>query len=337
VSAPLGAVVIGRNEGERLVRCLESLRGQAHALVYVDSGSTDGSPERAHAIGAEVVALDATKPFTAARGRNAGLEHLLERHPALPFVQFVDGDCEVQPGWIEEARAFLEAHPKVGAACGRRRERHPEASPWNRLADLEWDTPVGEAEECGGDAMMRVEALRGVGGYDARLIAGEEPELCLRLRRAGWRIVRLDREMTLHDAALDRFGQWWRRAARSGHAYAECAYLHGRGPERFRVRETASILVWGLALPMLALLGTPWTRGASLLLLGGWGLLWWRVRRHRLGDGASPRDARLFATATVAGKLAQSEGVLRFVWNRLVRRRGSEILEYKAPGRESVP
>ena len=39
----LGAVVIGRNEGARLERCLDSLQGTVACIVYADSGSEDGS------------------------------------------------------------------------------------------------------------------------------------------------------------------------------------------------------------------------------------------------------------------------------------------------------
>jgi GT2 family glycosyltransferase len=324
-----GAVVIGRNEGERLARCLRSLVGRVEPIVYVDSGSRDSSVGLARASGADVVELDPSKPFTAARARNAGFGRLLELGPQLELVQFVDGDCEVQPGWVETARAYLQAHAGVAVVCGRRRERAPEASLYNRLADIEWDTPIGETDACGGDAMVRVLPFRAVGGFDAELIAGEEPELCYRLRRGGAHIVRLDCEMTLHDAAMHRVAQWWRRSARAGHAYAESAYLHGCEPERFRVREVASILAWGAALPVLALAGAAATRGASLALLGAYAILAMRVyaKRRRLGDSGS--EARLYAGATTLGKLAQLQGLAQFSWNRIVRRRRTSLIEYK--------
>jgi GT2 family glycosyltransferase len=333
VSRTLGAVVIGRNEGERLARCLSSLAGCADRIVYVDSGSRDRSVALARESGAEVVELDRSTPFTAARARNAGFRRLVELTPPLELVQFVDGDCEVQPGWIEVASAYLRAHPDVVVVCGRRRERAPEASAYNRLADLEWDTPIGEADACGGDAMVRATAFRAVAGFDAALIAGEEPELCYRLRQAGGRIVRLDREMTLHNAAMHRFGQWWRRSARAGHAYAECAYLHGCEPERFRVREVASILAWGAAVPALAIAGAWATRGASLALLGVYALLLARVYARRRQHGDAGGEALLYAGATVFGKFAQLQGVVQFSWNRLVRGRRTSLIEYKTEAR----
>ena len=313
----IGAVVIGRNEGARLVACLESLSSGVWPLVYVDSGSTDGSVAAARALGAEVVALDTSVPFTAARARNAGFARLLEAG-APEFVQFVDGDCRVQPGWLAAARAFLVAHPDVAVVCGRRRESHPETSVWNRLCDAEWDTPVGEAKACGGDALMRSAAVVQVNGYNPALIAGEEPELCLRLRAAGWRIWRLDEEMTLHDAAMHRIGQWWKRTRRAGYAFAEGAAMHGAAPEFHWVAETRRALIWGLGLPVAGLLGllvSPWAG----LVFALYPVQVLRLRR-RFG-----LERALFLTL---GKLPEASGVVQFWLNRLLHRRAA-LIEYK--------
>jgi len=100
--------------------------------------------------------------------------------------------------------------------CGCCRERFPDRSIFNMLCDIEWDTPVGEANACGGDAMMRADAFGQANGYRDDLIAGEEPEICVRLRAVGWKIWRLGEEMTLHDAVMTRFSQWWNRTKLSG-------------------------------------------------------------------------------------------------------------------------
>jgi glycosyltransferase involved in cell wall biosynthesis len=264
----VGAVVIGRNEGERLRRCLGSLVDSVRSVVYVDSGSNDGSVEYAKSLGVSVVPLDLSRPFTAARARNAGFERLLELEPGSSFVQFVDGDCEVVSGWIERGVETLTARTDLGVVCGRRRERYPGATIYNRLCDMEWDTPVGSALACGGDALMRVEAFLRAGGFDPELIAGEEPELCVRIRAKGFGIERLDAEMTLHDADMTRFGQWWQRSVRAGHAFAEGAHLHGAPPERHWRKESRRALFWGGVLPAIATLGVPLSQGRSLMLLG---------------------------------------------------------------------
>lgn len=314
----VAAVIIGRNEGARLVACLDSFPAWVRPLVYVDSGSTDGSVAAARAAGAEVVALDMSVPFTAARARNAGFARLQDLGGA-EFVQFVDGDCVLQPGWLPAAVAFLDSAPRAGVVCGRRRERHPEVSVWNRLCDAEWDTPVGRARACGGDALMRGAAVAAVGGYDPSLIAGEEPELCVRLRQAGWEVWRIGEEMTLHDAAMTRFGQWWKRTRRGGHAFAEGAALHGAPPERHWVAETRRALLWGAVLPLVAILGmllvTPW----SALLLLAWPLQVLRLSRRLGWEGAF---------FTVLAKLPEAQGVVQYHWNRL-RKRRSRLIEYK--------
>lgn len=326
----LGVVVIGRNEGERLVRCLASLRDSGAPIVYVDSGSTDGSVAAARDAGAEVVGLDTSIPFTAARARNAGLARLLECEPGLVYAQFVDGDCEVRAGWLAAAVAHLDANPGVAVVCGRRRERSPDASPYNRIIDVEWDAPVGDARSCGGDAMFRASLLRELGGFDPGLIAGEEPELCYRIRRAGHRIARLDREMTLHDAAMHRFAQFWRRSERSGHAYAELASLHGREPEHLAVRAVASIIAWstGPALLAIALLAGGAGRAALAPALA-YAAPFLRARGATSSRGYDGATATLYAGACVVGKFAQLGGVIRFVLNRFVHRRRSLLIEYK--------
>ena len=250
----IGVVVIGRNEGERLRTCLRSVIGGADQVVYVDSNSSDDSVAMVRALGCDVVELDMSLPFSAARARNQGFARIRELSPNVNYVQFVDGDCEVNADWLGLASRFLDENPQVAAVCGRRRERHPEQSVYNLLCDIEWDTPVGEAKSCGGDVMMRAQALAEANGYRAELIAGEEPELCVRLRAAGWRIWRLGNEMTLHDAAMTRFGQWWKRSKRAGYAFGEGVRLHGAPPERHYVPHARRALVWGILLPAATVL-----------------------------------------------------------------------------------
>ena len=325
----IGLVIIGRNEGQHLLKCLLSVKATAAVIVYVDSGSTDGSVELARSLGVDVVELEVSTPFTAARARNTGLAYLLEADAPIKFVQFVDGDCEVVSGWLECAQLTLDAQPNVAVVCGRRRERFPDKSIYNQLCDMEWDTPVGETKACGGDAMMRVESFQQVGGFNPTLIAGEEPELCVRLRQKGWKIIRLDAEMTIHDAQLTSFSQWWKRAIRAGHAYAEGAWLHGREPERHWVKESRSIWFWGLLLPVLAL-GMAWpTHGFSLLLLIGYPLLTYRIYRHmRLSRGFISIDAAIYALFCMMIKFPQVQGQSQFQLSRLLRQR-PKLVEYK--------
>ncbi|MEO1236000.1 MAG: glycosyltransferase [Planctomycetota bacterium] len=336
---PVGVVAIGRNEGERLRRCLESVVNRVAAVVYVDSGSTDGSVELAESLGVEVVELDLSIPFTAARARNEGFARLQQILPGVEYVQMIDGDCEVVDGWLDAAVAALDEDDKLAVVCGRRRERFPDATVYNRLTDMEWDTPVGTARSCGGDALFRAAALREVGGYNPTVIAGEEPEMCVRLRQAGWLIERLDAEMTLHDAAMTKFSQWWRRNVRAGHAYAQGAAMHGK-TDGHNVKQARSMEFWAGILPAMIIVmlfsmiimppWAPWYALAILVCLLGYPILAlkiWLYRRSRYGDRS--RDAALYAVFTVIGKFANQLGQAKFRRNRR-RGRVGKIIEYKS-------
>jgi GT2 family glycosyltransferase len=324
----LGAVVIGRNEGERFRRCLKSLRESVSPIVYVDSGSTDGSAAYAREHDVDVVELDSSIPFTAARGRNAGFDRIRELAPNAELVMFVDGDCEVAPEWLPAAETFLREHEDYAVACGRRRERFPNASVYNYLCDVEWNTPVGDADACGGDAMMRVKALAEVSSFNPSLIAGEEPELCIRLQAAGWKIRRLNHEMTLHDANVTRFSQWWTRAVRAGHAYAEVAAMHTESSARRRATKSLKTMLWAFVLPATALGLSGFTSGLSLALLLLYPLNVARIAMRLRRDG-EPRPHTV-ATFLMLSKFPEAQGWLRYQTGHLTGKR-AKIIEYKAP------
>jgi cellulose synthase/poly-beta-1,6-N-acetylglucosamine synthase-like glycosyltransferase len=222
----LSVVVIGRNEGLRLARCLESIRdmrcpGGQVELIYVDSGSHDGSVQRAAGYGAKVIELCGGK-LSAARARNAGWQAA-----SAPFVFFLDGDTIVDRDFVERALPEFK-NPRVMVVTGHRREIRPEASIYNRVLDLDWLSKPGFTEYCGGDAIMRRTALQQTGGFNASLIAGEEPDLCWRIRSNGGLILHIDAAMTGHDLVMVNWRQYCRRAIRTGHAYAEIAGLYER-------------------------------------------------------------------------------------------------------------
>lgn len=333
----LGIVVIGRNEGDRLHQCLKSILAHCppeFPIVYVDSGSTDNSLAMAQSLEVYGIALDPTEPFSMARGRNTGWRFLQATYPNLDYIQFIDGDCELQPDWLSTAIATLTANPQAAIVCGRRREKYPDQSPYNRLADIEWDTPVGEATFCGGDCLARLSAIAAVDGYDSTLICGEEPELCLRLRQQGWKILRIDQEMTTHDAAMTSIRQWWLRSKRAGWAIAQGAQMHGQPPERYMVREYWSGWLWGAGLPV-GTIALAWSSHSfSLALLTVYGGLFWRVYRYRCNQGTSPTDARLYALSCVFSKPAQLWGQISYQWHRWGDR-PAQLIEYKAPALDS--
>lgn len=320
----IGIVAIGRNEGKRLVDCLTSVRSATANIVYVDSGSTDGSVDAAEKIGARVVKLDLSQPFTAARARNEGFVTLHTLWPNIRFVQFIDGDCTLAQSWIDKALVFMEQRADVAITCGRRRERYPAASIYNRILDDEWNTAIGETAACGGDALVRVEAFEAAGGFRPWLIAGEEPELCLRLREVGWKIWRLDEEMTRHDAAMHSFIQWWVRSVRSGYGFAEVSRLHRASPHATWRREIARAIFWAGALPLV--IGV----GALIHPFALWFLLAYPLHVFRLGIRRGPTfsESWWYATLSIPAKFAQLQGILKFYW-RSWRQQTTQLIEYK--------
>jgi uncharacterized membrane protein YedE/YeeE len=323
--ADVAVVAIGRNEGARLERCLRSVLDQAARVIYVDSGSTDGSVAMARNLGAEIVELDLSKPFTAARARNAGAEILMSSKTAMHFIQFVDGDCEVAQSWLQHARIQLLESPGVAAVFGRRSERFPDMSVYNRLIDEEWNVTPGDVKYCGGDVMLRSAALQQAGGYRATLIAGEEPELCVRLRQRGWNILCIAQPMTVHDAAMTTFKQWWRRAMRGGYAFAEGAYLHGGPPVRHWVRETRSAWIWAAAVPAVILLCGAIFGPMALTLALIFPVQIIRLYLKRRSWSQAPLSGALLL---VLGKFAELAGQIRFGWN-LLRGKSGRLIEYK--------
>jgi cellulose synthase/poly-beta-1,6-N-acetylglucosamine synthase-like glycosyltransferase len=322
----LGAVAIGRNEGDRLIRCLRSLVGSCGTIVYVDSGSSDGSVAAATALGVEAVELDLSTPFTAARARNAGFRRLAELTPDVEFVQFIDGDCEIVAGWAETATRFLNENPEVAVVCGRRLERFPDASIYNEMCHREWNTPVGEALACGGDSIIRAAAFEAVGGFSDAQIAHEEPELCGRLRMAGHRIWRIDAAMTLHDAAIYRLGQFYTRNRRAGFGFAQVVVRSGWNADRGAQAILRRAFTWAVAIPV--------TIGMLIFMLGPSAVLFLLVYPLQLlrqavldrqGVGGSLAHRLKVAALGMICKVAEAHGAIQFAVKSVARRKLTAI------------
>lgn len=336
-AADLSVVVIGRNEGERLVRCLESVHamrwptdGGPCEIIYVDSDSDDGSPERAEELGARTIVIRPEFPC-AALGRNVGW-----REARSPFVLFLDGDTVLDPDFATRALEAME-DPSVAIVWGHRREIRPQASLYNRVLDLDWVYPPGPSEFCGGDAVMRRSVLEAVEGFDEGLIAGEEPELCQRIRQAGHSILHIDAPMTGHDLAMTRWSQYWRRAVRAGHAYAQVSERLRGSETPLWSRESRRNVVHGailVALPAAAAVaslasGSWWpVAGACLLLVALVLRTAWKVG-WKSGD---PTTRLLYAIHSHLQQVPILWGQLTYRGDRARGERRS-LIEYKEVAR----
>jgi cellulose synthase/poly-beta-1,6-N-acetylglucosamine synthase-like glycosyltransferase len=327
----LSVVVIGRNEGSRLDRCLQSVRairgwhGDVE-VIYVDSGSTDDSCRRAQSLGCRVVQLNSERP-SAALGRNAGW-----RAAAAPLILFLDGDTILDPDFpVRAAAAFDE--PRVAVVCGRRREIDPAASVFNRVLDLDWIGPAGLCDYCGGDALIRREVLEAVNGYDDSLIAGEEPDMCRRMRGLRHQILHLDCPMTGHDLAMHRWRQYWRRAVRTGHAYAEVSSRYaGTDLPLWLSESRANVrrgVFWAAALLFGVLASISWRSplplAAVIALLF---VLSARTARKFTWKSSDRRTLLLYGLHSHLQQLPILIGQLSYYWGRR-RGRRRRLIEYK--------
>jgi hypothetical protein len=295
-------------------------------ILYVDSASTDDSVRRAEAAGARVLQVRPQRP-SAALGRNAGW-----RAARAPYVLFLDGDTLLAPAFPHKALARF-ADPQVAVVFGHRREIHPEASAYNRVLDLDWLSPAGPADYCGGDAILRRDMLEAVGGYDPGLIAGEEPEMCQRIRARGGVVLHIDEAMTGHDLAMTRWSQYWKRALRTGHAYAEVSGRLAGGPfplwqeeSRRNVRRGAVLLgsavaglVAALALPSLWPLLLVLAFFAALALRSAWRFRW---------KSRDPVTLLLYGIHSHVQQVPILLGQLGYWWDQR-RGRRRQLIEYK--------
>ncbi|WP_420383817.1 glycosyltransferase [Novosphingobium sp.] len=328
----IGIVVIGRNEGDRLAKCFASLPVGV-PTIYIDSGSSDDSLALAERNGIPAILLCSPPNHTAARARNAGLAWLRLNCPEVTYVMLVDGDCQLSAGWLALAQHTLDNNAGLGLVFGRRREQFPHLSIYNRLCDLEWDCPIGEALTAGGDIFCRIDAITAIGGYRASMIAGEDPDMACRLRTDGWKIRRLDADMTVHDAAIRHFSQWWKRTQRGGHAFAELAHFHPSIDAPDWQRQCNSIIAWGGIFPLLVLI--------SLLFGTIFGYSWfvanallasiWLLQMARLTIKRRDLPMRLSIANSwflLVGKIPQLSGMIQYGMARLSGR-NSHLIEYK--------
>jgi hypothetical protein len=316
LSDSLGLVVIGRNLEGMLGETLSSCPPIPHR-VYVDSGSQDQSVSIARSLGWDVVEVE--PPFTAAKARNAGAHHLLRKAPSILYLQMLDGDCCLCENWLETAQRHLESVSERGAVFGQRRERDPRRNIFHRVTDWEW---CQADQQFGGEVMMTTQAFTSVNGYTPTMVAGEDIDLSVRIRSAGWQVSFLPLDMSIHDIKMDSWLQWWKRNVRSGHAYAELLWRHGK--RGIATRETLSIWLWTLLLPGIAYLKFGAEGWLTLLLLQLLRICW-----NQRKSGLSPADALSVASHCLCGKWPMLIGQLRFWLFRIVGRK-SRILEYQS-------
>lgn len=323
INKNVGVVVIGRNEGERLILCLESVLSAKVACVYVDSQSKDNSVKEAEQRNVKTVVLDKTAPINASRARNVGFYTLIEENPTLEYIHFIDADCELANGWLEDALTVLSDEEEVAIVSGRLREKYRTESIYMRLCDMDWYSKPGEVKRCGGIFTVRCSVFEEFVGFDTSLIAGADPEFCFRLYNKGWRMLSLDVEMGTHDSAMRHFSQWWNRCVKVGFGYANGAKWGGWQ------KQYLSSLVWAVGIPLVIIVSMLFISVYCAVLLSVYPLQVARIYMKDLDIGSeSIYDKYLYAQFSMLAKFPEVCGVIKYFVSRIIGRQ-EKIIEYK--------
>ena len=321
----IDCVVIGLNASATLSKCLNSVR-ESHYLngkvriIYVDCGSLDNSVLIARSV-PDVEVIETFPEFpTPGAARNVGANY-----GEAPFIQFLDSDTCVDPEWL--TRGISSFGSSIGAVRGLRREMFPEQSFFNWIGDREWNEPSGECEEIGGDVLIRREVIEQTKGYDAELVGGEDPELSVRVRKLGWKIVQVSHLMTKHDLAMTSWRQYWRRSYRTGYAYLAVADCSSTVLSRFW--ESPLCRMWvraglGLLLGALALQGLYSSSFWFILLVPAFALIAYpRIRSVsalQKEKELSLEEARLYAWHCSVVVIPQFFGAIRYLFGKICGR-----------------
>lgn len=258
----ISVIIIGKNEGSRLDTCLteakRALRMLSHELIYVDSRSTDDSVAIAKSHGARCLVLE-DEHTTAGLGRHAGTQAARGE-----YLLFLDGDMQLQPGFVERAMMKM-ADEDYDGACGIREDRYMKNGKVVSTNENYFQC-VREriVPEFGGAIFLKAEALKKCGGWSPDTIACEEAELHARLIAHGCRIVEMPIPMIIHcDTVRDDRGIlnvfFSKRRLGEGQAF-RCAMENGSAKAYIR-REKEKFACYAL----------DWFCVLMILIFGGYG------------------------------------------------------------------
>lgn len=294
----LSVVLISKNQEWNIARLIESVLREtapfaSKEIVLVDSASTDRTTDIAARYPIVVLKLHPCQRLTAAAGRYVGY-----RHTQGDLVLFLDGDMELCEGWLRQAAQVIRSRPEVAVVCGRVIDR-PLETPGSGAAPVEPALPEAanatDVLHGGGAALYRRAVLELVGTFNPYLYSDEEPELCLRIRHAGYRVLKLAYPIAFHYTApaedLSTFlgkrkGNLWFGYGQNMRYFFGSPLLWPYLRERGWAAAPAALLIAGLAALVAGLTGQ-WTwlalwAACVLLLVIGLALLKHSLKRALL-------------------------------------------------------
>lgn len=277
----LSIVLIAKNLEWNIARLIESVQANATALepyeiIYVDSASTDRTVEIACQYPVGVYRLPPENQLTPAAGRFTGFKKAKGK-----LLLFLDGDQQLWPGWLEKGLRILDANPDVAGVTGVEVFLKPDQKPedYTGPGPETFDDRYFQVRQTSGPALFRRTVLEELGPYHPFLYSEEEPEMCLRFRSHGYRLLRTYHPIVFHysDPRKEIPTLFKRRKRNLYLGYGQVLRLHAGKPtlrtylkERGYIVMPAIGLLLGLALLIVSLVtGVWWLFGAWVLFVAG--------------------------------------------------------------------
>ncbi|MAW80282.1 MAG: hypothetical protein CMI63_08580 [Parvularcula sp.] len=260
--AAIGVVIIGADPRVSPEAAIRSVP-EGCSVVFAPLGPMNEAVAAARKAGAEIA--EAGKgPQTAGRAKNAGYRHLKKIMPGMRYVQFMDASSALDPDWFASAEKFMERRPEVAVIEGSTRRRNGDHVSFPTVAEQrKYQTPGEIVAVAAPGAFMRTEAFEAAGGFRGDLLSCEDDDLCIRQRRRGAHIWRLETDMMIREP---RKMGWWKRAVLRGFDNAYAMSLHGGPPERHGVGETVRAVIWGFFIPFAIIVAAGLAAAAAAML-----------------------------------------------------------------------
>ena len=195
----LSILIKAFNEETMISNCLEAAVAEAlkydGEVILVDSLSTDMTVEIARRYPIRIIQFEHKADCGCASAVQLGYQYARG-----DYLYILDGDMELQRGFLSLALNYLESNPDVAGVAGKLLDTNIKTRGDERralrAAGLQ---QITEALDLGGGGLYRRKAIESIGYLTHRwLPACEEAELGVRLRASGWRLIRLPEVAVLH-------------------------------------------------------------------------------------------------------------------------------------------
>jgi glycosyltransferase involved in cell wall biosynthesis len=183
---------VAKDEEQNISRCIESILSstktiESREILLVDSCSSDKTVEIAKQYPINIVQLGENWPHSPSAGRFTGVNNTNGK-----YVLIIDGDMELQKGWVEVVLKFMEETPKAAALVGKYYElflqKNGDYSKPKLAMNCKGRSKFGKIDYIFGSSIFRRKSLLEAGNFHPYLRAEEEAEISYRLTKNGYNL-----------------------------------------------------------------------------------------------------------------------------------------------------